>query len=236
MEGEAYLGYKRSKDGKVTHDTGREARKLGPQCTSQMCKNSKVRGCNLISNEKREHIFQAFWKSMTWEQRNVYILNLIDFIPTKRPGNASSESRRKGTLIYNLKVDDKKIQVCKKMFLQTLGIKEWTVRYWLANSTEGVPSATKKSFSLSEQQNKGQSKEFLISFFTSLPKLPSHYCRRASTKLYLPKENYPKEITSEKNLLKKTSQKTYQKNLPPKEIISQEKITSQKITTQKNYL
>lgn len=53
MEEEAYLSYKRSKDGEVTQDTERYARNLGPECSYKMCQNSKVRGCNLISNERR---------------------------------------------------------------------------------------------------------------------------------------------------------------------------------------
>ncbi|KAJ4447784.1 hypothetical protein ANN_09792 [Periplaneta americana] len=115
MEEEAYLSYKRSKDGKVTHDTERDARNLGPECSYKMCQNSKVRGCNLISNERR-HIFQAFWKTMTWEQRTVHVSNLVNFTPTKRPGSTNSESRRKRTFVYNLKVNEKKIQVYKMMY------------------------------------------------------------------------------------------------------------------------
>ncbi|KAJ4427195.1 hypothetical protein ANN_24812 [Periplaneta americana] len=79
---------------------------------------------NKFKATKRRHIFQAFWKTMTWEQRTVYVSNLVDFTPTKRSGSTNSESRRKRTFVYNLKVDEKKIQVCKKMFLCTLGIKE----------------------------------------------------------------------------------------------------------------
>ncbi|KAJ4437981.1 hypothetical protein ANN_13920 [Periplaneta americana] len=91
LEEEAYLSYKRSKDGKVTHDMERDARNLGPDCSYKMCQNSK-----------------AFWKTMTWEQRIVYVSNLVDFTPTKRPGSTNSESRRKRAFVYNLKVDEKK--------------------------------------------------------------------------------------------------------------------------------
>ncbi|KAJ4426900.1 hypothetical protein ANN_26699 [Periplaneta americana] len=102
MEEEAYLSYKRSKDGKVTYDTERDARNLGPESSYKMCQNSKVRGCNLIPNERR-HIFQGFWKTMTWGQRNVHISNLVNFTSTKRPGSTNSELRRKRTFAYNLK-------------------------------------------------------------------------------------------------------------------------------------
>ncbi|KAJ4430438.1 hypothetical protein ANN_22654 [Periplaneta americana] len=93
MEEEAYLSYKWSKDGKVTHDTERDARNLGPECSYKMCQNSK-----------------AFWKTMTWGQRTVHVSNLVNFTPTKRPDSTNSESRRKRTFVYNLEVDEKKIQ------------------------------------------------------------------------------------------------------------------------------
>lgn len=48
MAGEEYLGYRRTKEGKVFHDTPREGRKIGDICTSRACAKSKVRFCNTI--------------------------------------------------------------------------------------------------------------------------------------------------------------------------------------------
>ncbi|KAJ4440209.1 hypothetical protein ANN_08348 [Periplaneta americana] len=67
---------------------------------------------------------KAFWKTMTWEQRTVYVSNLsnlVDFTPTKRPDSTNSESRRKRTFVYNLKVGEKKIQSVKYDALPVLG-------------------------------------------------------------------------------------------------------------------
>lgn len=45
-----------------------------------------------------------------------------------------SDSRRECTKVYYLQVNGKKEKVCLTTFLNTLDIKEWTVRYWLGDS------------------------------------------------------------------------------------------------------
>lgn len=59
---------------------------------------------------------------------------MVDKKPTSRKTKISN-SRRSDTKMYYLKVNDKKVRVCLKTFLETLGIKEWTVRYWLGDGT-----------------------------------------------------------------------------------------------------
>ncbi|XP_069673203.1 uncharacterized protein [Periplaneta americana] len=185
MKGEAYVGYKRLKTGKVKHDTPRDARKLGASCNSKMCQKSKFRQCNAIGNAERQEIFDTFWKKMTWDQRKQYVNGLVDVTPTKRPGKNTGESRRKGTLLYHFRVGNEKLQVCKKLFLNTLGIKDWSVRYWLENSKRGMSSCSTVFHTHAKKDKRKEGKQFLRTFFDSLPKLPSHYCRQSSSKLYL---------------------------------------------------
>lgn len=94
------------------------------------------------------------------------------------------------------------------MFLSTFGIKEPTLRYWLENKTQygsKLPENTQEleiededSELLVNYRNghiKGNSRRaikhkniYLNTFFNKLPKLPSHYCRKSSKKLYLQTE------------------------------------------------
>ncbi|XP_049802822.1 uncharacterized protein LOC126237069 [Schistocerca nitens] len=181
MREQAYIGYKKSQIGKIAHDTPREARKLGPTCTSKMCQKSIQRKCHQFSVDDRQAVFNTFWETMSWDQRKVYVINFVDVIPTKHPGKNISKYRRKGALIYHLKNKLGRHKVCKKMFLNTLGIKGWTVRYWLDNSTQGMSPETDSSrLRIRQTKKKGER-----TFVNSLPKLPSHYCRKSSSKLYL---------------------------------------------------
>jgi len=79
------------------------------------------------------------------------------------------------------------LQVCKKTFLQTLGLKEWSVRNWVLNSDSGnginvSPDYDKKTKKVSRKIIKNKE---MTNFFDNLPALPSHYCQSSSNKIYL---------------------------------------------------
>ncbi|XP_046981060.1 uncharacterized protein LOC124547424 [Schistocerca americana] len=209
MRGQAYIVYRRSRIGKITHDTPRGARKLGPTCTSKMCQKSVQRKCHQFSIDDRQAVFNTFWETMSWGQRKVYVTNLVDTIPTKRPGKNTGESRRKGPLIYHLINEMGKHKVCNKIFLNSLGIKEWTVRYRMGNSTHGMSPDTESSRPRIKQTKKEDERTFMKEFLESLPKLPSHYCRKSSSKLYL------KPVLQSKKLCRLYMEKCHAEKVSP---------------------
>lgn len=193
MKGDEYLGYTRTRDGKVFHNKIREPKKLGPSCTSSKCIKYKNRFCNSIDFDTRNSIFQKFWKELDWDQKKKLCNEFNEEKKNTGRKFVSGDSRRAFTYEYFLRVDNETKQVCKKMFLSTLGLKEWMVTKWCSDNTDGMHSpkvvvnATRKlerplprSVPAAEQQ-----KEFLRLFLESLLKIPSHYCRRDSQKLYL---------------------------------------------------
>ncbi|VEN46706.1 unnamed protein product, partial [Callosobruchus maculatus] len=98
--------------------------------------------------------------------KRTYIGSLVDIVPAKRK---IQNSRRSETLVYNLKKGTEKMRVCKRMFLSTLGVKEWT----------NVSMENRRRYSTTEKKN------LLKKFFMELPKMPSHYCRSSTSKMYL---------------------------------------------------
>lgn len=86
-------------------------------------------------------------------------------------------SRSTSTEFY-LKNGGIRIRVCKKMFLQTLGIGEIAVKKWIRS--DGVKKTVDEA-----KHRKDVDIENLDAFFALLPKLESHYCRANSSKLYL---------------------------------------------------
>ncbi|CAH1984507.1 unnamed protein product [Acanthoscelides obtectus] len=75
----------------------------------------------------------------------------------------------------------------KKMFLETLGLGEWSVKSWVETSHYGTPSSGAETNSR-RLPRKSQNDSFITTFLEKLPKLPSHYCRKDTTKLYLEHE------------------------------------------------
>lgn len=126
MEGKAYAS-KRKKDGAIVT---KQPRAVGPRCTSNACKKASSRLCGEISDEARKRVFEEFWQHMNWAQRKQYVARQVDCDPVERSRAAGLRSRRSVSLRYHLMVDGKRKQVCKNMFLSTLGIGEWSVLSW----------------------------------------------------------------------------------------------------------
>ncbi|CAG9828697.1 unnamed protein product [Diabrotica balteata] len=68
------------------------------------------------------------------------------------------------------------------MFLQTLGIGEWSVQNWIGQGEQNIAVQTKNS---SRKGKISEDKAFLIQFLETIPKMESHYCRKDTNKLYL---------------------------------------------------
>lgn len=182
MKGENYLGYTRTRDGKVSHNVQRDSRK-SVHCESEYCLRNK-RFCSSISIEDSQKLFSKFW-SLSWDEKKVYVCSLVDYNPKKRSYTAGP-SRRSGTFIYQLKVNNEKLKVCKRMFLGTLGLKEKMVHCWLKKSSSGIVEKTERVGNNNEASRENEKRRnHLNTFFNELPKQPSHYCRKDSSKVYL---------------------------------------------------
>lgn len=186
MEGKVYKSSVRDTQGKRIE---RAARKLGDVCNC----NSIARSCSKITQEVRKEIFDAFW-NLSWNDKKNYVRSLVIYKEKERC-YVQGDSRRKGTFIYNLQVgNNEKLKVCKKMYLGTLGVKERSVREWVTSPrTHGIPKSNSivkaKQKSTNKQLENKKNKDLMIQFIKSIPKLPSHYCRVDTKKLYL-EENF----------------------------------------------
>ncbi|KAL4126132.1 hypothetical protein QTP88_010361 [Uroleucon formosanum] len=182
---------------------------MGPPCQSKICKQWKTRFCSEIKCDDRLKIFNHFWKDLVcWKEKQIYILSLIELVEPKQRTTKCLTSRRSGTYFYYLKVGNSKFCVCRNMFLNTFGLKESTIRYWLQKkslSENILPRNFREDLGIVDEETecemetendvtighkKGNSRrakkyknEYLEHIFNKLPKLPSHYCRKSTRKL-----------------------------------------------------
>ena len=74
------------------------------------------------------------------------------------------------------------------MFLNTLGIGEWTARNWVVEppiaTEDDEPCDAEKQQEVPKKQHM-KNGEYAREFLDSLPKMPAHYCRKETSKLYL---------------------------------------------------
>lgn len=188
--GKAFKGYTKTDNGMI-HGVDRPERQLGPRCSSKFCLKSKERNCHDVDENKRSDNFNTFWEDLDWDQKQIYIASLVDVNETQR--KVVEESRRLNSSKYFLKIDNKRVQVCKPFFLSSFGLNEWMVRNWATNNTNGMIPA-KATLNARRKANRPPCnkllaekaiKDFLLKFFGDLPKMPSHYCRSRTDKEYI---------------------------------------------------
>lgn len=71
------------------------------------------------------------------ERKKTYVKALVDIKSVaRRKGELGNKSRRQNSLYFYLKAPNQteKIRVCKKQFLNTLSIGEWSVLRWLKHN------------------------------------------------------------------------------------------------------
>lgn len=133
------------------------ARKIGVACQSAVCQRSSKLHCHTIDEGKREEIFKYFRKKLDWNERNIYVKSLVEVSSVLRRRTLATDS---------------------VLFLSTLSIKQWSFLKWVGRRGES-PEKTARVRVRSEEQ------DYAKSFLLDLPKVPSHYCRSSSSKLYL---------------------------------------------------
>ncbi|CAH1108134.1 unnamed protein product [Psylliodes chrysocephalus] len=123
---------------------------------------------------------------MSWDMRKVYVSSLVKTTTSRRP--KEDNSSRLLTFEYYLKKDTENIRICKKLFLNTLDLKEWMVKIWLNPAANNkikdsndiaMPSRSRLPVELKNGL------EVLNTFLDKLIKLESHYCRPSTQRLYL---------------------------------------------------
>ena len=181
-KGMSYYGVCRKK-GKQQYTEFRPARIMKPECNCALSKRNGVIKCLKFSEPERKEIYAGFWK-LSWPEKKTTVRLLTRCtLPKDKKNCKSACSRRKNSNFYHLK---KKgfglVRVCKKMFLNTLGLNEWMVLDW-TKKNRNLPNAPEKPI------NKRKSDTNRINaahdFLNSLQKVPSHYCRQSTSMLYL---------------------------------------------------
>ncbi|WAR21214.1 hypothetical protein MAR_015188 [Mya arenaria] len=188
MQGKKYFGFKKGGDGKSKYCDERPEKSMHPKnCTKRCDKGWGGRQCSKIDEHARGEIFNMFWKNMNWREKKVYDLSLVAKIDVARR-TTGENSRRKFSYSYYLRVDDQRYAVCKSLFLATLALKEDTVYNWINEneSEHGIPGNSQKE--TPGKNTKTEAKDSATKFLQEIPKMPLHYCRARTSKLYLETE------------------------------------------------
>lgn len=162
LEGKAYLGYRRIQKN-IFHDVLRKPRGMGSTCTNISCEKSTKIMYHKFSDQDRLNIFNYFWSTLNWDEKKMYVNMLVNKVPVKQRKTEAPTSRRNYTFFCFLQLDGDSLNVCKKMFLNTLNLGKSQVHNWCSNNEVG----TKKPLNTRSRTTKNISvqKEFITNFF-----------------------------------------------------------------------
>lgn len=131
---------------------------------------------------------------MNWDQKQMYICQLIEETAIKQRKTDKTLSRRnKSRRYFLITAKGERLQVCTIMFLKTFGLKEKMIRVWLDHEEEfGLrenPVVVQKRKNTSRQQCQYnqellERKILLLTFLIDYPKVESHYCRKDTEREY----------------------------------------------------
>ena len=152
---------------------------MGVSCQSAACHRSSKLHCREVEESKREEIFKYFQEKLDWRERKIYVASLVEVSSVKRRRTGAEKSRRSASIFCHLVVDGRRLRVCQRMFLSTLGLKQWSFFKWVGRRGKSPTEEDKQK----QVRVRKEESDFLKTFLLDLPKVPSHYCRSSSSKM-----------------------------------------------------
>ncbi|CAG9816238.1 unnamed protein product [Phaedon cochleariae] len=168
-------------------------RKLKPPCPG----TCRLKCSMKWSETNRQDIFDDFWHLGDITLQRNFISKYVDYNIKSRErisiksGEEHQGSRRQFTFVYHLPNFDKKsgrIQVCQTFFLNTLSISHQMVKT-VGKKVENTPGIVESDLRGKIKCNSrlpDEVKQSVRSHIDNFQPIESHYCRKNSSKTYLP--------------------------------------------------
>lgn len=124
---------------------------------------------------------------MTPSKRKDWLVALSNKKETKRK-RVKDSGYRANTFEYFINDGEGRRQVCLKFILKTLDLSHKYVYYTVSQAFHGLSKEDQRGKTVPANKTTETTRESVIKFIKNLPALPSHYCRKETTRLYLPVE------------------------------------------------
>lgn len=153
------------------------------------CKAEKKcpHNCHEISEERRQSIFD-FYYSLSSQRKRDWLVATSQAAEVKRKRSKDNASRRLKTYTYFINEGEGRRQVCQKFLLHTLDLSQRFVHYTVANAEANLSKTDMRGKHVPANKTTALVKKSVVDYIQNLPAVPSHYCRKDSTRLYLPQE------------------------------------------------
>lgn len=143
--------------------------------------NCKFQCCKKIGENARKNLFHYYYE-LNQNEKYVFLKQVTEkFIKGRK--TTEGASRRAYSFKYFFKVQEEKIQVCKKFFLGTLNISQKPV-YTVHSADSDVPKKDLRGKTGSRKLD-NKKRQVVIDHIKKFNVVESHYCRQNSQKKYL---------------------------------------------------
>ncbi|GFS01565.1 DNA repair protein rhp54 [Elysia marginata] len=168
----------RTESGKLFKNKG-----VKEPCDVEVCKKRGL-SCHRFSQKLRSDINGGFYQSGQLADQRRWLLSYVDVQKPKRTKNTSRKGR---TMKYHLPFEKEKVQVCRKMFLNTVGIDERQVRTALSKVREDgqMEPEGRGGRRVQDQIKDDLKRQSIKEHISEFPKMESHYCRAMSKHEFL---------------------------------------------------
>ena len=170
--GKEYLGKRLNKISGTWETVVRPERRRGALCNKESCR----RHCYKFSDGDCKLIFTEFWKTGDSNIRRAFIRASVDV--NSKSSATTGDSRRSKSRTYRLKKDGESFEICKFMFINSLGIGKRYLDNTLEENNIGVKPRNLKPTRSKNFKWGEEDQEHLADFFRQIPKAPGHYCRK----------------------------------------------------------
>lgn len=148
------------------------------------CKNKCAR---IFTIEDRNLLYERYWSIRSDNERRQYILAMTSTKdPAQRTTKKGENSRRNQTPVYFLsKTNNEEAEVCANVFLSTLQVTRKFVRYTRQNATQGFSKPDSRGQQTPKHKLTDVRRKQVLAHINSFPKVPAHYVRKSSQKIYI---------------------------------------------------
>ncbi|KAL4714224.1 hypothetical protein ACJJTC_009576 [Scirpophaga incertulas] len=147
--------------------------------------------CGSVNEQARLDVFFYFWSLSSWEAKRSYIIGLVTVrTVTKRrklseAATETDKKRNNGIDCYLPRHDGVKVRVCRDFFLATLDIKKDSFTDWIMANKLTKKTVVVISDNTNESTRKTLKSDSVLKWLDVIPKVPSHYCRSSSSRIYV---------------------------------------------------
>ena len=194
--GDEYIGFQRSQTGEVTQGVVRDKRCMQPRCRHGEMK--KITGrtflCIKVSENKRKKLHDEFWALPSWEAKKAYIKPLTNTrVPIKRRQEIDKSRKSESHDCFMPSDEGNNVKVCRELFLATFSLKENMFRGWvrdpeLHQENTDDPELNPQQINIPAAHSRVTSKQkrqLVSQWLEEIPKVPSHYCRANTSRVYV---------------------------------------------------